>query len=112
MGALWAYLDRCGFALDCLLNAMRGGPINTPISLSAAEAEQAYIRGTTRNPWGCWMCWWLSRTVERCHCHFQLHGVSTQKWGALKGGLQLLVVAVVLGALVYWGILPAIWRAL
>ena len=110
---MWGYLDRCGFQLDCLLNVLRGcRKENTPISLSAAEAQLAYQRGQTRNPWGCWMCWWLSRTVERCHCHFQLKGISTQRWGALKAGLQLLIVVGALGALVYWGILPALWRML
>jgi hypothetical protein len=105
-------LDRCGYALDCLLNVLRGGPEGTPISLSAAEAQLAFQRGTTRNPWGCWMCWWLSRTVERHHCFRQLRGISTRRSGAVVAGLQLLFVAFVLGAAVYWGVIPALWRNL
>ncbi len=107
---MWSYLDRNGFQLDCLFNTLRGGPENTPISRSAAEAQLAYQRGTTRNPWGCWMCWWLGRTVERHHCFRQLRGISTRRSGALLAGLQLLAVAFALGAAVYWGALPALFR--
>ncbi len=111
MGALWGYLDRNGFQLDCLLNTLRGcRKENTPISLSAAEAEQAYIRGQTANPWGCWVCRWLSWTVERHHCFFQLRGKSTRRPAAIWAGLQLLFVAFVLGALMYWGVIPALVR--
>ncbi len=107
---MWGYLDRNGVQLDCLLNTLRGGPENTPISLSAAEAQLAFQRGTTRNRWGCWMCRWLSWTVERHHCFRQLRGISTRRSGAVLAGLQLLAVAFVLGSLIYWGAIPALFR--
>lgn len=104
LSALLAYGDRAGFMLDEFLCALFGGPENTPISLVAARAKARGAR------WGCVMCRFLAWTVERHHCAKQLEGVATQRWAAVLAGLQLVIVAGTLGALLYWVLIPAIVR--
>lgn len=106
---MWNYLDRIGFQLDCLLYAILGGPEDTPISLGAARAR-VIEQQQRRLGWGCILCRWLSWTVERHHCARQLEGRPVVRWGALLAGLQLAMVAFLLGAGFYWGLIPALFR--
>ncbi len=92
---VWGYLDRCGVMLDEFLCALLGGPENTPISLVAAQADRQEHRDG-RTGWGCIVCRWLSLTVERYHCAKQLNGIATQRWAALRAGLQLAALFAVL----------------
>ena len=94
---MWGYLDRCGYQLDCFLNALFGGAEDTPISLAAARARLTEQR-QGRFGWGCVMCRWLSWTVERHHCARQIEGRPVVRWGAVVAGLQL---AALFGVLFY-----------
>lgn len=86
-----AYLTRVGTALDVLLNcALLNGDTDETISEHAALAQQR------RERWGCWLCWWLSLTVERAHCPRVLAGKSEHPAAAVRAGVQLLIVAAAL----------------
>lgn len=90
-----AYLSNFGEALDRLLNTLIGGSYQQTVSQHAAIAEDKHER------WACWLCAWLSATVQRNHCALTLAGAPISDLSRVKAFGQLLAVAVVIvGALV------------
>ena len=85
------YLYHLGVLLDCALNTiLLNGDPHVTISEHAADAQRDGER------WGCWLCEWLSATVEKNHCANMLSGKAITRLGALRAVVQLLSVAIVL----------------
>lgn len=94
MNAFYQYLYRLAIAFDRLLNVLLfGGNPDQTISYHAALAQEQSRR------WGCWLCWYLSHTVEPSHCLRQLINTTEKPAAALRAGFQLLVIG-----LVCWGL--------
>ena len=90
------YPGRVGEALDIFLNVLLlRGRAGQTISLHAAE-------DAPRERWACWLCRWLSLTVERDHCAKTLAGESISERGGLLAGGQLIVVFLLVTRLLWW----------
>lgn len=80
--------------LDCMLCALFGGRSDTTISLTAAQAK-AHGR-----VWGCWLCWWLHKTLRQRHCTRTLAGESMSGFAQVSAAVQLAIVF----ALIFYGV--------
>ena len=90
MTAVTGYAKRVGVALDILLNVILGGVAGQTISLRAALAMQS------GNPVGCAVCAALAFLVQRNHCALQLVPGTEPTSAALRAGVLLIGLAVLL----------------
>jgi phosphatidylglycerophosphate synthase len=96
-----SYLWRAGEALDQFLNVVLfDGDVGETISYHAASK----VAPPRRKRWACFLCVWLSMTVEKAHCIKTLHGVSISERGGLKAGVQLLALFLLLTG-IFWFII-------
>lgn len=90
------YLRNLGIAIDRALNCLflAGSPDET-VSVHAAKSQSR---------WACYLCKWLSWTVERDHCTKTLDNAPTKDSASLKALAQMIIVIVglYLASLVIW----------
>ena len=100
-GALWAFLlawgARCCREIDVLFNVVfLFGEENQTVSDHAALAEDA---GAT---WGCWLCWFLSKTVQKAHCKVvQLTGYVPPGFVYFRAGIWFALFSFLLYSVVH-----------
>ncbi len=87
------YLRHLTLSLDRFLNVvlLRGSAEQT-ISINAALNQD--------KKWGCYLCKWLSWTVEKDHCAKALRNEDTSPESGLKAFIQLVAVYILLN--VWW----------
>ena len=99
-----AWVSAVGYDFDCLFSAFTGGIKGTTVSLRVAEA--CCPPGTDpnyRKP-SCWVCWWLSHTVQKDHCQKQFTDEPTPSLSAVLAGVQFTLAIGLIGFAAYEGV--------
>jgi hypothetical protein len=85
--SLTNYLNNFGEALDRFLNAaLFGGDYVETVSLHAAKSR------VEKRRWACWLCAYLSLTVQRNHCDLTLEDGSMPSLSRVLALLQLMAL--------------------